>query len=101
MSANYHPSARLERAADLAAQGRVHLRPRRRMTYDVADDDRTYLVHLLGHNPCTCRDRHCEHFLAASLMHLATIALGNGRVTRGVFKQAAPRRGHPIWYEVS
>ncbi len=100
--------ARLERAVAIAAQGNVRLCSNRRTTYDVraSDGSRTYRVHLSGPRRCNCPDAqyralHCKHYLAAALVHLIAIARGDETELHRTFKQAAPRRWHPLWYEVS
>ena len=99
---------RLERAVALVAQGNVRLCLKRSMTYDVtaSDGSQTYRVHLSGPRRCTCPDAryrvmHCKHYLAAALVHLAAMATEEESETRRTFTQAAPRRWHPLWYELS
>ena len=72
---------RLERAHELIAQGRVTQSHQEAMTYHVSalDNRHAYVVCLAGPRICTCRDAfyrgvHCKHYLAASLLHIATVA---------------------------
>ena len=72
---------RLERAAELVAKGRVTQSRREAMTYHVSalDNRHAYVVCLTGPEICTCADSfyrriHCKHYLAASLVHIASVA---------------------------
>ena len=72
---------RLKLAEQLIAHGRVSKNPKHPMTYHVSalDNRHAYVVCLTGPQICTCRDTfyrrvHCKHYLAASLVHIETVA---------------------------
>ena len=100
---------RLERAAELVAQGRVTQSRQEAMTYHVSalDNQHAYLVNLTGPRLCTCPDfSHrrvcCKHFYSAVLVHLGKTAAREERSLQkssSTLKRAAPRPHHPIWYE--
>ncbi len=72
---------RLRLAEELIAHGRVSQNPKHPMAYHVSalDNRHAYVVCLTGPKLCTCADSfyrriHCKHYLAASLVHIATVA---------------------------
>ena len=83
------PARRLERAHELVAQGRVTQSRQEAMTYHVSalSNRHAYTVHLLGPKLCDCADSnfrrvHCKHYLAASLVHIETVASQEEQQTR-------------------
>ncbi len=79
---------RLKLAEQLIAQGRVSQNPRNPMSYFVSalSNRHAYTVHLLGPKLCDCADSwfrriHCKHYLAASLLHITTVASQEERQT--------------------
>ena len=80
---------RLERAQELISHGRVSQNPRQSTIYHVSalNNQHAYTVHLLGPEICNCPDAfyrriHCKHYLAASMVHIATVARHEEQQTR-------------------
>ena len=80
---------RLKLAEQLIAHGRVSQNPKQPMTYHVSalDNRHAYVVSLTGPRICTCADSfyrriHCKHYLAASLLYIASVASHEEQQTR-------------------
>ena len=86
---------RLKLAEQLIAHSRVSRDQHQPNTYYVSalDNRHAYVVQLTGPRICNCADSfyrgvHCKHYLAASLVHIATVARHEEEQTRQSTKTA-------------
>ena len=89
---------RLDRALELITNGRVSQNPQQPMIYHVSalDNRHAYVVCLTGPKLCTCKDAfyrriHCKHYLAASLVHIETVARHEEQTARRSVKPGGVR----------